>query len=46
MDADTLREVVHPLFWYIGETDLARWRANAKRALEEEQGLGIKNHGD
>jgi epoxyqueuosine reductase len=34
MDEATYHEVVHPLFWYIEETDLARWHANAKRAME------------
>lgn len=33
MDARTYREVVHPLFGYIPEEDLARWHANARRAL-------------
>lgn len=33
MDEVTYREVIHPLFGYIPETDLARWHANAKRAL-------------
>lgn len=33
MDETTYREVVRPLFWYIGETDLARWHANARRAI-------------
>jgi epoxyqueuosine reductase len=33
MDDATYRDVVHPLFWYIDENDLARWHANAKRAL-------------
>jgi epoxyqueuosine reductase len=34
MDARTYREVVHPLFGYIPEEDLARWRANARRARD------------
>lgn len=33
MDEETYRTLVHPLFWYIDENDLARWHANAKRAL-------------
>jgi epoxyqueuosine reductase len=33
MDAETYRTVVHPLFWYIPLEDLARWRANARRAM-------------
>ena len=34
MDAETYREVVHPLFWYIpdDEAGLERWRRNARRA--------------
>jgi epoxyqueuosine reductase len=34
MDERTYREIVHPLFWYISEDDLDRWRANARRALD------------
>jgi epoxyqueuosine reductase len=34
MDEATYREMIHPLFWYIEETGLARWHANAKRAIE------------
>ena len=33
MDEETYRHVVHPLFGYISKTDLARWHANAKRAV-------------
>jgi epoxyqueuosine reductase len=33
MDAATYRERIHPLFWYIPESDLERWHANARRAL-------------
>lgn len=33
MDAAAYRDVVHPLFWYIDENDLARWHANAGRVL-------------
>ncbi len=32
MDEATYRRIVHPLFWYIPEDGLERWRANAKRA--------------
>ena len=34
MDEKTYRERVHPLFWYIPAEDVARWRANARRALK------------
>jgi epoxyqueuosine reductase len=36
MDLKTYREKVHPLFWYIDDTKegLDRWRANAKRSLD------------
>lgn len=34
MDEATYLEKIHPLLWYIPATDLARWHANAKRALE------------
>ena len=34
MDAQTYRQIVHPLFWYIPVEDLDRWHANARRALE------------
>ena len=40
MDEETYRTVVHPLFWYIEETDLDRWHANAKRAGEWAMGNG------
>ncbi len=33
MDDETFRRHVYPLFWYIPEDNVARWRANAKRAL-------------
>lgn len=33
MDENTYRTVVHPLFWYIPMENLARWHANAERAL-------------
>lgn len=36
MDEETYRKVVHPLFWYIDETDVARWQANARRAAGRE----------
>jgi len=32
MDDQTFRSQIHPLFWYIPETDVARWRRNAQRA--------------
>ena len=34
MDEQIYLGVIHPRFWYIPESDLARWRANAKRAVE------------
>lgn len=34
MDEKTFEEIVRPLFWYIPPENLARWHANAKRALE------------
>lgn len=34
MDQETYARVVHPLFDYIPLGDLARWQANARRALE------------
>ena len=36
MDEETYRTVIHPLFWYIPVEDLARWRRNAKRAVQHE----------
>jgi len=33
MDMQTYREIIHPLFNYIPVEDIARWHANAKRAL-------------
>ncbi len=40
MDEATYREVVHPLFWYIPETGVERWRRNAARAAEWLAGQG------
>lgn len=34
MDMETYRTRVHPHFWYISVNDLARWHANAVRALQ------------
>jgi epoxyqueuosine reductase len=34
MDQETYRKVVFPLFSYISEDNLARWHANARRAVE------------
>jgi len=34
MDQETYAKVVHPLFGYIPVTNLERWHANARRALE------------
>ena len=34
MDEATYRDVIHPLFWYIPADDVARWRRNAKRAVQ------------
>lgn len=34
MTMETYRQMVYPLFGYIPEKDLARWHANARRALE------------
>ena len=34
MDIETYQKLIHPLFWYIAETDLKRWHQNAKRALD------------
>ena len=33
MDQETFSRVIYPILWYIPESDLARWHANAKRAL-------------
>lgn len=33
MDAETYRDVVHPLFYYIPVEDVERWHKNANRAL-------------
>jgi epoxyqueuosine reductase len=33
MDQDTYEKVVHPLFGYIPKDNLARWQANARRAV-------------
>lgn len=33
-DDKTLLENVYPLFWYIGKDNIARWRRNAQRAIE------------
>ncbi len=38
MDERTYREVVHPMFWYIPEDDVERWRDNARRALAHAAG--------
>jgi epoxyqueuosine reductase len=38
MDEATYRSVVHPRFWYIPEDGLARWRANAQRAVAAARG--------
>ena len=37
MDLETYLKLVRPLFWYISETDLARWHHNAGRALQNEE---------
>lgn len=37
MDQETYSKVVHPLFGYIPEKDLARWHANARRALDRSE---------
>ncbi len=34
MDEAEFRAIVYPLFWYIPEDNLARWHANARRALD------------
>ena len=34
MDQETYQKVVLPLFNYIPEDNLARWQANAKRAVD------------
>ncbi len=41
MDLETYREIVHPLFWYIPDTDagLERWRRNARRAVLNPRGV-------
>ncbi len=33
MDQETYEDIVHPLFWYIPEGNVERWKRNAKRAL-------------
>jgi epoxyqueuosine reductase len=33
MSQETYENIVHPRFWYIPKEDLARWRRNARRAL-------------
>ncbi|MEI6562781.1 MAG: 4Fe-4S double cluster binding domain-containing protein [bacterium] len=33
MDLSTYQKIIHPLFWYIPETDWKRWHQNARRAL-------------
>jgi len=38
MDQETYEAVIHPRFWYIPKDDLARWHANARRAVEAECG--------
>ncbi len=40
LDEDTYRNIVHPLFWYISVDDAARWRANARRALQFAKSCG------
>jgi len=35
MSQETYERIIHPLFWYTPKTDLARWHANAKRALAQ-----------
>ena len=34
MDQKTYETLIHPRFWYIPPDDLARWHANARRAVE------------
>ena len=45
MDLQTYREKVHPLFWYIDDSEhgLERWRANANRSLRN---AGMENESD
>ena len=38
MDQETYSNVVYPLFGYIPPDDLARWQANARRALADRTG--------
>ncbi len=40
MDGETFRRRVYPLFRYIPEDDVARWRANAARALRVKELTG------
>ena len=40
MDQATYATLVHPLFGYIPVSDLPRWHANARRALESVRALG------
>lgn len=40
MDQETYERIVHPLFGYIPVTQLARWQANARRALQSVGALG------
>lgn len=40
MNHNTYRSIIHPAFWYIPLENIARWHANAKRALSHlERGL-------
>lgn len=48
MTDETFRSTVHPLFGYIPEDQLDRWRRNARRALEANRTINhppIPNHG-
>jgi epoxyqueuosine reductase len=38
MDQDTYEKIVYPLFGYIPKDNLARWQANARRAVEAGSG--------
>lgn len=40
MDMETYQKLVYPRFWYISETDLARWHKNANRALQSVRAPG------
>ncbi len=46
MDEDTFRTIIEPAFWYIPQDNIARWHANAKRAMIENEENNEKDQKD